>query len=337
MENQTLGSCPRKSPRGRPLQEGHSDKLNEIKDTRQGLIAPAGKEENAMRDFLVGLLLLIAFISAAAADEFELVNGDKVAGSVVEQNDESIVVDHPQLGRIVIPRTALKPPTPPNPGLFGTQILEGWNRNLGAGFSGSSGNSSDASFNASMALSRTTDTYRSAFNTSYFFASQNSQQTTNEYFANYQHDFLFSESPFYLFAQARYQYDEFQAWENRISGSGGLGYDILTRKTLSLRGELGVGFSRSWGTEPGWRPEGVAGLVFGWTPLEGQKLTADVTYYPDFDNFSEYRILANAAYIIAITQLDGLSLKLGIKNEYDSAQPGDNNNLKYFGNLVYDF
>ncbi len=290
-----------------------------------------------MQIFFVATLLLAVLAPPAFADVFELANGDKIDATVVEETDKTIVVEHPQLGKIVIQRDSLKPPTPPNPGLFGTRVLAGWDRNFGAGFSGSSGNSSDASFNASLALARATDRYRAAFDTSYFFASQQSLQTTNEFFANYQHDFLFGDSPFYAFAQGRYQYDEFQAWENRISGSGGLGYTILSRNNMNLRGELGAGFSRSWGTEPGWKPEGVVGLVFDWTPIEGQKLTADVTYFPDLENFSEYRILANAAYVVAITQLDGLSLKLGIKEEYDSDQPGKNNNLKYFGNLVYDF
>ena len=284
---------------------------------------------------IVSLFVFLAL--PGVADEFELSNGDKIDATVIEENEGMIVVEHPQLGRIEIPRTALKPPTPPNPGLFGTQALEGWSRNFGIGFSGSSGNSADASFNASVAMARATDNYRGAFNSSYFFASQNGDQTTNEFFMNYQHDFLFNESPYYVFVQSRYQYDAFQAWENRISGSGGLGYNLLTRKTFDLRGEIGFGFSRSWGTEPGWRPEGVIGLTANWTPFDGQSIRADITYYPDFDNFSQYRILANAAYIVAITQLDGLSLKLGVKDEYDSSQPGENNNLKYYGNLVYDF
>ena len=287
--------------------------------------------------FFVCTALFVSLALPGVADEFELSNGDKIDATVISENEEMILVEHPQLGRIEIPRTALKPPAPPNPGLFGTEVLAGWNRNFGVGFSGSSGNSADASFNASLAMARATDAYRGAFTSSYFFASQNSQQTTNEFFMNYQHDFLFSESPYYVFVQGRYQYDAFQAWENRISGSGGLGYNLLTRKTFDLRGELGFGFSRSWGTEPGWRPEGVVGLTASWTPIPGQSVQADLTYYPDFDNFSQYRILANAAYAVAIAQLDGLSLKLGVKNEYDSAQPGENNNLKYYGNLVYDF
>ena len=286
---------------------------------------------------LVCAIFLVYWALPGQADEFELSNGDKIEATLVGENEKFILVEHPQLGRIEIPRAALKPPKPPNPGLFGTHFLKGWSRHLGVGFSGSSGNSSDASFNASVAIATENEDYRGALNSSYFFASQNSEQTTNEFFLNYQHDFLLKESPYYIFAQGRYQYDAFQAWENRISGSGGLGYNLLSRKSFELRGELGFGFSRSWGTEPGWQPEGVVGLIAKWSPVDGQSVRADITYYPDFESLSEYRILANAAYVVAIAQVDGLSLKLGVKDEYDSSQPGDNNNLKYYGNLVYNF
>ena len=125
--------------------------------------------------------------------------------------------------------------------------------------------------------------------------------------------------------------------KNRIAGNTGLGYQILKRDKFTIEGQLGSGFSRSWGSENQWRPEGVVGLVFSWKPLPGHEFTADVTYYPDFSDLPEFRLLANANYIVGITQLDGLSLKFGAKNEYDSNQPGDNNNLKYYANVVYDF
>jgi putative salt-induced outer membrane protein YdiY len=299
-----------------------------------------------MRQFSRLLTLSLALSSigllpqSVIAEVFVLSNGDSIDATVIEETDETIVVEHPQLGRVVLERSGLKPPdppAPPNPGLFGTRFLEGWSRNISAGFSGSSGNSNDASVNGSIALSRSTDDYRSAFNSSYFYASQNGASNTNEFFANYQHDFTRKDSSFYPFVKARYQHDVFQAWSDRVTASGGGGYDLLQRETLHLRGELGVGFSRSWGSERAWRPEGVASLVLEWNPADGQQLTADITYYPDFDDLGEFRALANTAYLIAITQLDGLSLKLGAKNEYDSNQPGDNNNLKYYGNLVYDF
>lgn len=289
-----------------------------------------------------GLILLLAsvFVWPAWSDQIELKNGDKLDVKIVEETDKNWVVEHPQLGKIIIPKEDIAPPAPPeppNPGVFGTSFLLGWDRNVGAGISGSDGNSKDMSLNASLGLSRSAKTFRGTLTSAFFFATKGSQTISNEFFANYQHDFLLGESDYFIFLQGRYQYDEFQAWKNRISSSTGVGYQILKRKKISLEAELGFGFSRSWGEENQWRPEGVLGIVFSWKPLEGHEFTADATYYPDFSNLPEFRLLANAAYIVGIAQLDGLSLKFGLKNEYDSDQPGKNNNLKYYGNLVYDF
>ncbi|MCH2169927.1 DUF481 domain-containing protein [Myxococcota bacterium] len=290
-----------------------------------------------MQKFAIGLLIGIALATVGHTKEIEFLNGDKIDAKVVEQNEKEIVVEHPQLGRLVIPRSALKPPVKPNPGLFGTQFLKGWKRNLGLGMSGSSGNSTDASFNASLATSRSAKTFRGNFTSAFFFASQDSQTTTNEFFADYQHNFLLTDSKFFIFAQGRYQYDQFQAWLHRISSSVGVGYDFVKNSKLKVSGDFGAGFSRTWGTERQWRPEGVLGLKLSWKPLKGHEFLADSTYFPDFDDLPEFRVLSNATYSVAIAGLKGLGVMVGLKNEYDSRQPDRNNNLKYFGNLVYDF
>jgi len=290
-----------------------------------------------MKALLVGLLVGIFSAAEARAEEIEFANGDKLDVSIVEVTETELVADHPQLGRLVIPRSALKPPDSVEAGLFGSRFLRGWKRNLGAGISGSSGNSKDSSFNASLSASRSARTYKGDFKSSFFFASADGERTTNEAFADYQHDFLLSDSNFFVFAQGRYQYDEFQAWRHRASSGTGLGYEIFDTKTSGLSVQVGAGAARTWGSEREWSAEGVFGFKFNWIPLEGHSFTADATYYPEFNDAPEFRLLADAAYTMGITRIEGLSLKTGAKNEYDSGQPDKNNNLKYYGNLVYDF
>lgn len=296
-----------------------------------------GMERSKMRRLTVALLSFVLVSFPVLADEVELKNGDKLDVKVLEENDSELVVEHPQLGRMIIKKEDVKPEAPPNPGLFGTSILRGWSRNLGAGWSGSSGNSSDSSVNLSLAIQRSAETFRGDFTSAYFFASKDSEQITNQFFANYQHDFLLKDSKFFIFVRGRYQYDEFQAWKQRVSSSTGVGYDILSIDALTVSTELGIGFSRTWGSERKWKPEGVVSMAINWEPLERHSFSAEVTYYPDLADLPEFRLLAEAAYTVGISRIAGLSLKFGAKNEYDSGQPGDNNNLNYYGNLVYDF
>jgi len=290
-----------------------------------------------VRNFSIILFIGLILACVAGADSIELENGDKLDVTIIEETDIEIVVEHPQLGQMRIPRGALKPPEKPKPGLFGTNFLSGWNRNVGAGISGSNGNSDDASANASLAVSRSTETFKGDFKSSVFFATTDGERTTNEVFANYQHNFILTDTGYFVFVQGRYQYDEFQAWGHRLSSGTGLGYDFLKTKKWALSLQLGVGTARTWGSEDEWRAEGVLGFNLAWTPIDGHEFTADATYYPDFNDAPDFRLLANTAYTMSVTQIEGLSLKTGAKNEYDSGQPGKDNNLKYYGNLVYDF
>jgi putative salt-induced outer membrane protein YdiY len=298
---------------------------------------------------LAGLLLALA-VAPAGAEKITLENGDAIDVTIVSETEDSLVVQHPQLGEFTVPRSALKPPDPPNPGLFGTAFMRGWNRSFGFGFGGSSGNSQGASVDSRLSITRNADTYRGDFEVTYFYSSQNSVRNTNAFTAGYQHDFLLGKSRFYLFGNTMYQYDEFQEWLHRISANAGVGYDILKREKVDLRFEVGAGFARTEGIQNMWTPQGVAGLVFAWRLLEGHTFTADLTYYPDLSQWSQYRLVGNAAYQIAITQIDGLSLKFGVNDEYNTTinttllVPGvvpprfqTRNNLKYFGNLVYEF
>jgi putative salt-induced outer membrane protein YdiY len=324
-----------------------------------------------MRTTVLRALLLLLVLAAAPvlADQIELENGDKIEVTIIEETEDTLIVEHPQLGRMTVPRSALKPPEPIDPGLFGTKFMEGWKRSVGFGFGGASGNSSDASINASLDFSRDAETFRGVFDAGYFYSTQNGVKTTNSFAAGYQHDFLFSESKWFLFGRGRYQFDEFQPWENRISASAGVGYDFLEHKDYDLRGELGAGVAWISNTflnatfiptppfglltyQSRWTPEGVVGLSGSWRPFKGHEFTAGVTYFPDLMDWPEFRLLSAAAYQIAISPIDGLSLKFGMQDEYNSKTdtsarvPGSNtipprlqqkNNLKYFGNLVYEF
>lgn len=286
---------------------------------------------------------------AASADKIDLANGDSIEVEVIEETDEMLIVEHPQLGRMEIQKSQLKQPEPDAPGLFGTAILRGWNRRITAGLSGAQGNSEDFNVNAGITIRNETDTYRGLFNSAWFWSSGDGDRSTNNVFALYQHDFLFAESPLYIFLNTRYAYDEFQLWKHRVTGSGGLGYQIIKNDAIQLRGELGTGFN--WSSYPfdflnpfppdvdtqNWKGEVVVGLVFGWNVVDGQKFVVDLTYLPDIQAWSEFRILADAAYEIALSERFDLSLKIGLNNEYDTEARPERNNLKYYGNLVYEF
>jgi len=289
----------------------------------------------------VGLVLLSALLVAGSAggDSFELESGDVLSGDVVEERDDAIVIDHPTLGRIEIPRDQIvppEPPVPPNPGLFGTSFLEGFTRTFGVGIAGSQGKTDEATVNLRLKIDKEDEAARRMFNSRYYYSSKESEATANELFVEYGHDFLFSESSWFLFVRARYDYDEFEVWNHRVGGSGGVGYDILKNETWEILGRLGGGVTHTWQGLTETRPEGQVGLDAKWNLSDNDNLSVTNNYFPDFENTSDFRFVTLLAWNVALDYLEGLGFTTGVENEYDSRRI-DKNNLKYFLNLTYDF
>jgi putative salt-induced outer membrane protein YdiY len=317
-----------------------------------------------MRDKLIILMgaLLLAFCVGieASAEKIVLENGDEIDVEIVGEVEGGKVVEHPQLGRIELPDSAIKPPAPPDPevpGLFGSPVLRGWHRVFGLGLSGSSGVANNFNINASFDVKRETDGYRGLFKSAYFLSQASPDQTvktqtktSHEAFVDYNHEFLFAESSFFLFGNARYDYNEFQAYVGRPAGYAGVGYDFINGDTLRFTGKAGGGASYSFGTIDAVAGEGVVTLDFLWNFLEGHEFTWDVSYYPNFSDTPNFRILANAAYVISLVGVDGLALKLGVQDEFNYEVPdvpdfkaptvfvdGERNSLNYYGNITYEF
>ena len=225
----------------------------------------------------------------------------------------------------------------PNPGLLGTALLEGWARNFSLGFAGSQGKSEDVTVNARLKVDKEDDRARRNFNSKYYYSSNSGDSTSNEFLAEYGHDFLFRESRWFLFGRGRYDFDEFEAWDHRIGGSAGSGYQFVKTPRWELLGRLAAGVIHTWKGINETRPEGQAGLDFKWTLSDSDTLTLTNSYFHDFKNTSDLRFVTSLAWKVALDYLEGLGFTLGVDNEYDTRRVTDKNNLKYFANIGYDF
>jgi putative salt-induced outer membrane protein YdiY len=279
----------------------------------------------------------LSIAGTAAAEEIKLKNGDTIVGTIVEQSEQTVVIDHPVLGRLVIPTSELEPAAPPPAGLFGTPLLAGWKRAISAGLSGSDDTSEQVDINGQLTMAVDGEHSRQDFLASYFYSHTDGETKTNRALAKYEQDRSIAETRFFYFGQAHYDYDQFQDWDHRISSAAGLGYELLERETVSLRGQLGGGFSQTFVGEEDFTPEGLAGLEFEWNPSEDQHLALGTTYYPDLSELSEYRLLSSAGWTIQLQLIDGLGFKLGATHEYLSSSDTNKNRLNYFANLTFSF
>jgi hypothetical protein len=70
-------------------------------------------------------LLFTAGITQAETVTLELLNGDSITGTIIEElsDDQEKILDHPQLGRLTIPASSLKPTL--DPPAWSTSITAG--------------------------------------------------------------------------------------------------------------------------------------------------------------------------------------------------------------------
>ncbi len=296
--------------------------------------------------------------SALTADTVELVQGDLLHGTVIEQSEQAVVIDHPVMGQISLPVDQVKavlitaedadavlksseadaPPTDDAHAIPQT-LLPGWDKHFELGFNGSDGNSQTFNLNAAFGATKADDFNRDQLSATYFRNNDDGNRTRNEFTAEAVHDWLMPDSPWFKFASAKLEYDEFQDWETRASGFVGVGKQLVDTDKHNLIGRAGLGASYEFGTINELVPEALFGLEWIYHINDRQTLESYVTVFPDLDEFGESRTQAGTAWTLAIDETDGISLKFGVDNEYESKTGGTakHNDVKYYGALVFDF
>lgn len=281
-------------------------------------------------------------------------SNSRIRGTLLEETPDAYRINSPELGEVTIPKemvAAVLPPDaplgppppqaspPPAPGLFGTQVLAGWEKSIELGFSGKSGATDSldifSKFNGDFADERARWRVRAA----YFYGVIESTNTKNEGFANARRDWLNKQSPWFFWAEGRADYNEFKDYHFRSGGFLGLGYAFYDTEKFRFLGRVGAGGSYEFGNVNEFVPEALIAAELRWQVAENQRFELSSTLFPDLNNVGEYRNFTEAAYSVTLQRGRGMSLKFGLQNEYDSFTEDDSqhNELTYFGAAVLSF
>ena len=214
-----------------------------------------------------------------------------------------------------------------------------WDFKLTMGFGISQGNSDNANFFGSFLATYETDVTKFIGEAAYFNSEDSGESSENSAFIAARQDWNLDDR-WIFFADARGDYDMFKSWRYRVQGHVGVGYRLITEEDFRLTPRVGIGASKEFGSDDNRIiPEALAGVDLEWDITENQSFVASTYYYPNLLDIGEFRWTVSAGWNIKIDQADGLSLTVGLLNEYDSdVDPGiEHNDFKLFGGLAFDF
>ena len=330
-----------------------------------------------MRNALsLAFIVAASVASTLSADEIRLVGGDVLKGTVVSETETSVTIDHAALGRVEIARDRIaevvrtSPPPAPAPvpapadgeqakvepapaaPAVPTAVLPApvpppppapdgsWKFSLSLGFTGSENETqSNWDIRAAGTAKRESEKDRTTIAAEYYFNTANSVNTDNNLLVTGLEEFLFKDSKWEAFIKGTYQYDEFQSWEQRAGLYAGPAYRLFEGEPLELKLRAGAGASYEF-ADSTWTPELLLGDDLVWKIDHRSKLIQGLDFYPDIQNFGEYRFIFRIDYEIALSPKGDLKGTAGVRDEYDSyVEPsGDSSNdLKLYAGIKVDF
>lgn len=316
-------------------------------------------------------LLFSASTGLYAADEIYLHTGEILKGQIIAKTPTGLQIQHDILGKIAIPfdrinqvveddvtpmvelpaaeadkkaadqaqaakavADAAKPPEPPAPQGF----FSGWKSKLELGFNGSEGNSDISNFYGAFKSEKADKSDRWRYDASYFLSESDGVTTKNQFTTGLLKDWFIPDSPWFVFAEVRFDIDEFKSWDYRASAAIGPGYKLVDEENLKITLRGGIGGAKEWGSDDeDFRPEANAGGELAWNITPKSKIAAATRFYPSLEDPSDFRVVSSAEWVYKLEE--NISLKFGIEDEYESEVDSDRekNDIRYYGAIVFEF
>ncbi|CAE7826326.1 nudF [Symbiodinium necroappetens] len=323
---------------------------------------------------LFSLIAALALLAWAAprlhADVVVLNTGERLYGEVTSQDGDGVVLEHPVLGTLTLSAGVVNqviltddatPPAPeeaaeqdatpddaePTPAEevveAVTEVLKPapeWESRLDVGFSISEGNTENSNLTISFKTVRDSEKEKTTIDAAYYFAEDSGEESENKATVGLNHDWKLPDSPWLYFARGRFDYDEFNSWRRRITAGGGVGYQFYDEDDFTLTGRAGLVAVQEYESDrDDVRLEGLLGVDLTWQIDKTQAFELSSTYFPDFDETGEFRLLTDAKWTLNLPQYEGASIFVGVRHEHQSVvDPGrENDDLLVVGGLGIDF
>jgi len=299
------------------------------------------------RPLLIGGLLLVAAVGRATGQEpwpsaRRLEDQVRICRLPRVWQPESIVGQPPSAG------PALDAPvTEATPQAAGAEEarpawlapLCAWDGHFEFGLNGSEGNSRTFNIHLGTDLKRKWAAHELAFDFDYHRNTSFARETAHRAFLDWRYQRLWEDQPWSWVVHGTVDYDEFKAFDLRVSADTGVGYELIRSERTTLAARLGGGFSHEiGGPDDAYVPELAAGADWEHQLTSRQKLAATLDYTPDVTDWGDFRLKTKVSWQVTVDDEANLSFKASVLDRYDSTPNGaEANDFDYMVTLLWGF
>jgi hypothetical protein len=199
-------------------------------------------------------------------------------------------------------------------------FLRGWKFSIEAGLNGSSGNSDLINVRAGLGARREASDMVTSLRAAYAYGESGGVNDKSRAEVDVRQDWIFADSRWGLFALGKFEFDNFQSWNYRLSFFAGPSFRLLDAQPITLTLRAGAGARKELlSPNQAWEPELLGGLDAEWRLTERVKVVGLYEIYPSLRRVSTFRWLARGALEVLVDPSVNLVLKAGVENRYDAA------------------
>jgi len=291
----------------------------------------------------VFLYLLLFCPEFVYADEVYLKNGDRISGKVIEEQEESIVIETEAIGSIAINKKFVERIVASGK-IEETGVREEkdklWQRKISVGYNKSSGNTQNKQVSTHLYAKRKTDYDEFTMKGEAYYSSSNERMDSQKWYGMGRYAFSFWDRKWYNFYKLEGDHDRFANIDYRVIPSTGIGYWLSDEPDWKAMVEMAIGFEHTnfrdaskSSNEAVLVPRGFLEKKF----IGGLSLSQDIVLYLSLEDTGKYRLHSETVLTNPIN--DHLSWKISFIDDLNSDPTGSakKNDYRLISSLDYAF
>ena len=303
------------------------------------------------KKILVVFYLFIAILlvwKCVRADEVLLVNGDRITGDIVKEDEDGTDLRTAAMGMVRVRKSFISKvervgaaASDTGPVDKKTEIV--WKRELEAGYNASRGNTETGEVTGGFLLNRNRKHVDEiTLKGNMYYSEADKKMDAEKWYTMARYAFSFgSQKKWYNFYRIETDHDRFADIDYRVLPATGVGYWFFDLGSLKLFAEAGIGWEHtSYRDKDKDFDEAVLSsrAYFEKTLFGNTKISEDFYFFPAFRDFDLYRFRSETAVTSAINSR--FSVRFSLVDEYNSEPESDDiekNDLRLTSSLVASF